>query len=216
MSGRDTLKERAMEATFKQYAEAVIRSNGMGSITREQAQKEAATELTAFEGNATRSASDKRYDLISPHGMDAMARRLKLGADRHGERNWESGGERFRQASVSHLLGHICRYMLHPNQEDADAIICNAMFLCHFEALKLLVSKPVVVDEAPELQCRNTFTSGRSGSAMPCMLPYGHQGECGPRCLKIHLIDSKQTRCERRLGHDCDHSYCRGHVVIPQ
>jgi hypothetical protein len=84
--------------------------------------------------NATRSKQSGRYDLISPHGIDALARRLKLGAERHSPRGWESGGEGFRQATISHLMAHLASYMENPNQDDTDAIICNAMFLCHFQA----------------------------------------------------------------------------------
>ncbi len=61
----------------------------MGSISAEQALKETAQRLTPFEGGATRSSQDVRYDLISPHGLTSMGRRLALGAARHGERNWE-------------------------------------------------------------------------------------------------------------------------------
>jgi hypothetical protein len=118
----------------------------MGAITREQALKEADVQKQAFEGAATRSTQKGRYDLISPAGVDAMARRLKLGAERHGERNWESGGEDFRQATVSHLLAHLMMYMENPNEEDTDALICNAMFLCHFERMRKLgtLDKPQV------------------------------------------------------------------------
>lgn len=95
-----------------------------------------------YEGGATRSEQDVRYDLISPHGMKALARRLALGAKKHGERNWEKGGEAFRQATISHMLGHLTNYMQNPNQEDTDALICNAMFLSHFEAKRLEAIKP--------------------------------------------------------------------------
>jgi hypothetical protein len=105
----------------------------VGAITQEQAHKDMAKEKQAFEGSATRSKQEGRYDLISPAGIHGMARRLQLGAERHGERNWESGGEKFRQATVSHLMAHLMSYMESPNADDADALICNAMFLCHFE-----------------------------------------------------------------------------------
>jgi hypothetical protein len=95
--------------------------------------REIPQEKQTFEGTATRSKQSGRYDLISPAGIDAMARRLKLGAERHGERNWETGGEAFRQATVSHLMAHLVSYMENPNTDDTDALICNAMFLCHFE-----------------------------------------------------------------------------------
>ena len=87
----------------------------------------------SFERGATRTEQEFRFDLIPPPALRAMARRLKLGAEKHGERNWERGGERFRQATISHLLDHVQAYMDGGGRENADAIITNAAFLCHFE-----------------------------------------------------------------------------------
>lgn len=88
---------------------------------------------STFEGGSTRSKQDVRYDLCPPVALEAMARRLAVGAEKHGERNWENGGEEFRQATISHLLAHIVDYMRNGGRENTDAIICNAAFLCHFE-----------------------------------------------------------------------------------
>jgi hypothetical protein len=92
--------------------------------------------LKKFEGGATRSALAGRYELIPREAIDGMARRLELGAVRHGENNWKSGGEEFRKASISHLMAHLLAYMTEGNANDAnlDAILCNAAFLAHFEA----------------------------------------------------------------------------------
>lgn len=91
--------------------------------------------LTKFEGNATRSALKGRYDLIPREAIDAMARRLELGAGIHGENNWKSGGEEFRVATINHLINHLLDYMENGNKNDAntDAIIANAAFLCFYE-----------------------------------------------------------------------------------
>src|SRR5579875_530911 len=88
-----------------------------------------------YEGGATRSEMKVRYDLIPREAIDALARRLTLGAQRHGENNWKSGGTEFRKATINHLLKHLLDYMEHGNENDAntDAIICNAAFLCHYE-----------------------------------------------------------------------------------
>lgn len=87
-----------------------------------------------YEGGATRSALQERYDLIPSAAMRAMARRLALGAERHGERNWEKGGSDFVQATKNHLIKHLFLF-LEGDTSDAhlDAIICNAAFLCHFK-----------------------------------------------------------------------------------
>lgn len=87
----------------------------------------------AFEGGARRTMQGGRYDLIPPAVIHAMARRLKLGAAKYGDRNWELGGEAYRQATLSHLLAHIAAYMESGGRENTDAIACNAAFLCHFE-----------------------------------------------------------------------------------
>jgi hypothetical protein len=91
--------------------------------------------LKRFEHGATRSALAVRYDLIPKAAVDALGRRLGLGAEAHGENNWRGGGEEFRKATIAHLMGHIIDYMENGNSSDAntDAIICNAAFLCHFE-----------------------------------------------------------------------------------
>lgn len=89
----------------------------------------------SYEGGATRSPLKERYDLIPQSAMAALARRLALGAERHGENNWKGGGDAFRKATVCHLIKHLFDYLEHGNANDAntDAIICNAAFLCEFE-----------------------------------------------------------------------------------
>ena len=90
---------------------------------------------TRYEGNATRSSLRERYDLIPKSAIEALGRRLALGAERHGEDNWRGGGEAFRRATLNHLMKHLLDYMEHGNAHDAntDALICNAAFLCEFE-----------------------------------------------------------------------------------
>lgn len=91
--------------------------------------------LTAYEGGATRSTLNGRYDLIPREAIDALARRLEVGASRHGEHNWKGGGEAFRKATISHLFNHLLDYLENGNADEAntDAIICNAAFLCWYE-----------------------------------------------------------------------------------
>jgi hypothetical protein len=93
-------------------------------------------EKQKYEHGATRSALTERYDLIPKAAMDALARRLGLGAAQHGENNWRGGGEKFRKATLNHLMRHLLDYIENGNARDAnsDAIICNAAFLCYFEA----------------------------------------------------------------------------------
>lgn len=91
--------------------------------------------LTKFEGIATRTRLEGRYDLIPREANDAMARRLEKGIAVHGENNWRSGGEEFRRATICHLMNHLLDYIEHGNENDqnTDAIVTNAAFLCYFE-----------------------------------------------------------------------------------
>lgn len=97
---------------------------------------EQAHNLTPFEGGATRSSKEHRFDLIPREALEAGARRLALGAAIHGENNWKQGGTVFRRATVNHLLDHVYDYLAHGNANNAntDAIVANAMFLAFFEA----------------------------------------------------------------------------------
>lgn len=89
--------------------------------------------LSTFEGGATRSVKAERRELMPKSAIDALSRRLALGAERHGVNNWRKGGKEFRLATVNHLLDHIFEYLERGGKENTDAIICNAAFLCEFE-----------------------------------------------------------------------------------
>jgi len=91
---------------------------------------------SVFEDGSSRSTLNERYDLIPKAAVDAMARRLALGAKNHGENNWRVGGPEFRKATINHLMKHLLDYIEHGNVNDdnTSAIICNAAFLCHYEA----------------------------------------------------------------------------------
>ena len=92
----------------------------------------------AFEGQATRSTQKIRYDLLTPCFMPAIqkiAERATLGASRHGDRNWESGGPEFVAATKGHLMAHVVAYLDHGNEGDDNlaAILWNAAVLVYFE-----------------------------------------------------------------------------------
>lgn len=103
----------------------------------------ASATLQQFEGGATRSAKDERRELIPKTAIDALARRLALGAKKHGVNNWRQGGPEFRLATVNHLLDHIYAYLENGGSENTDAIVCNAAFLCEFEAREPYEGVPV-------------------------------------------------------------------------
>lgn len=106
--------------------------------------------LTKFEGGATRTTLKGRYDLIPREAIDALARRLEVGASRHGENNWRTGGEEFRKATINHLFNHLLDYLENGNTNEAntDAIITNAAFLCWYE--KKTPLKATASSEVPE------------------------------------------------------------------
>lgn len=91
-------------------------------------------EKSAYEGGATRTKLEERYDLIPHAALAALARRLAVGAERHGENNWKKGGADFIKATKNHLARHLALY-LDGDRADAhlDAVICNVAFLCYFE-----------------------------------------------------------------------------------
>ena len=93
------------------------------------------TDKSLYEGGASRSPLKERYDLIPKEAIEAIARRLALGAEAHGENNWKTGGPEFRKATLNHLMKHLLDYMDNGNASDGntDAIICNAAFLCFYE-----------------------------------------------------------------------------------
>ena len=91
----------------------------------------------SFEGGATRSVVRERYDLIPAAALSALARRLALGAEKHGANNWKGGGPEFVTATKNHLARHLALYLDgDTSDEHLDAIICNAAFLCHFRELE--------------------------------------------------------------------------------
>lgn len=120
-------KQRDTEATF------LITQSGTVNTPLNSGVSNVSAELTAFEGGATRTAKAERRELIPATAVTALARRLALGAAKHGVNNWRKGGPEFRLATVNHLLDHVFQYLEHGGRENTDAIICNAAFLCEYE-----------------------------------------------------------------------------------
>ncbi len=102
-----------------------------------------------FENGSNRSVLNERFDLIPKEAVAALGRRLALGAKNHGENNWRVGGIEFRRATINHLMKHLLDYIEHGNTDDSntDAIICNAAFLCHFEAKKPFAGCDPITDK---------------------------------------------------------------------
>ncbi len=107
--------------------------NAVDVLTLHTYEGGATPKLTAYEGGATRTPKAERRELMPKTAIDALARRLALGAEKHGVNNWRKGGTEFRLATINHLLDHVFEYLEHGGSENTDAIICNAAFLCEFE-----------------------------------------------------------------------------------
>jgi len=114
--------------TNKKFIQTIVKE-----VQQRHAAKSSIDSLTAYEGGATRSVKQERRELIPKSVMDALGRRLALGAAKHGINNWRKGGEEFRLATVNHMLDHIFEYLENGGSENTDAIVCNAAFLCEYE-----------------------------------------------------------------------------------
>lgn len=93
------------------------------------------TNAAKFENGASRSHHAPMYELIPKAAVDRLAQRLELGASIHGPNNWRKGGEEFITQTKRHLVEHLLNYLEGDTSDDhLAAVICNAAFLCHFEA----------------------------------------------------------------------------------
>jgi predicted house-cleaning noncanonical NTP pyrophosphatase (MazG superfamily) len=81
---------------------------------------------------ATSSKLKARYDLIPRSAIEALAIRLALGAEKHGERNYERGDSEYCEERINHLLSHVHDFVEHRKLEDLQAAITNCAMLCFF------------------------------------------------------------------------------------
>lgn len=86
-------------------------------------------------GAIRNSAEGKgRYDLLSPHGIFRVARRLEEGAKTYGERNWEKGIP--ISSFIDSALRHIFNFMEGEVSEDhLAAAAWNILAAMHTEDL---------------------------------------------------------------------------------
>lgn len=75
-------------------------------------------EMKQFETGAVRSscAEDARYDLVSPIGLEAVARACREGADKYGDFNWEKGMP--AHDLLNHALRHIYKWLAGDRSEE--------------------------------------------------------------------------------------------------
>lgn len=98
--------------TLASYALAMIRE------LKEQGMKEQAGDVVKFQTGAVRSsdAEATRYDLVSPIGLEAVARTCAEGAAKYGDWNWEKGMP--VHDLLNHAIRHIYRYLAGDRSED--------------------------------------------------------------------------------------------------
>jgi hypothetical protein len=87
---------------------------------------------------ATSSALNERYDLIPRAALDALGRRLALGAKKHGADNWKKGDADYANERLNHLWQHLIAFTEQRKQEDLDAILANAAMLSDMKARGLM------------------------------------------------------------------------------
>lgn len=103
----------------------------------------------AFASGAIRDTADDkpRPDLISPFATERLAEWLRQGAVKYKERNWEKGIPISR--CLASLHRHLMRYQQGDRSEDhIIAVMCNAMFMAHFEEM---IARGVLPEEIADL-----------------------------------------------------------------
>jgi hypothetical protein len=91
-------------------------------------------EKTEFETGATRddSTGKGRPSLISPVLIHRVSKHLAAGEEHYGKDNWTKGMPYCRTADS--LIRHIFQWLAGDDSEDhLAAIVCNTMFLMHYE-----------------------------------------------------------------------------------
>jgi hypothetical protein len=104
-------------------------------------------------GMAVRDTAEgkPRPDLISPFLDERVGQWLRIGAEKYAERNWE-GGMPFSRA-VASLRRHLMQYQQGLRDEDhLAAIVCNAMFLMHYEEMIERGVLPAELNDMPNYQ----------------------------------------------------------------
>lgn len=87
-----------------------------------------------------------RYDLISPIALRRLAIHLEKGAIKYDEWNWSKGMNMGR--TFDSLIRHIFQYLGGDRSEDhIGAILCNAMFIAHYEEAIKTGSLPKELDD---------------------------------------------------------------------
>ena len=101
----------------------------------EQPLKDGGSRVDAGTGGLKEATGGRgAYDLVSPLAIHRLAVHLEKGAAKYGDRNWEKGIK--YQRLIQALLRHTYQFLAGMDDEDhLAAMMCNIMFLTHFDAL---------------------------------------------------------------------------------
>ena len=92
--------------------------------------------ITYGDGLAIRepAAGKGRYDLITPFGIDRLAKWYELGAKKYADRNWEKGMPFSRY--IDSAKRHLNKFLMGMEDEDHLAAACwNIMAIMHHQEL---------------------------------------------------------------------------------
>jgi hypothetical protein len=106
-------------------------------------------------GMAVRDTADNkpRPDLISPFLKERVGEWLRIGASKYAERNWEAGMPFTR--AIASLERHLMQYQQGMREEDhLAAMICNVMFLIHYEEMIERGVLPATLNDMPDYRPR--------------------------------------------------------------
>jgi len=109
----------------------------------------------SFTTGAVRDTAENkpRPDLVSPFAMERLGEWLRLGAVKYRERNWEQGIPISR--CIASLSRHLMAYQQGRRDEDhMAAIMCNAMFILHFEEMVRRGGLPEDLADMPNYEKR--------------------------------------------------------------
>lgn len=105
----------------------------------------------SFTTGAVRDSADNKpaLELISPFSLERLGEWLRLGAQKYRSRNWESGMPISRV--VASLERHIQAFKKGDESEDhLAAVMCNAMFILHYEEMIKIGKLPKELDDMPK------------------------------------------------------------------
>ena len=105
----------------------------------------------SFSTGSVREADPNKpaLNLISPIAENRLGHWLSLGAKKYANRNWEKG--QLMDDTMGSLMRHVNQYRLGDRSEDhLAAILCNAMFLVHFEEMIAAGKLPAELDDMPK------------------------------------------------------------------